>query len=442
MTRRTRVACRRSLPPGSPKRVAALWRALALPLVSLCAGSLLACWHEGTAGHEGKSLLLALSVFESGPGGVKAGPARLVALSQSKGGWRFRSVDDPDSNVFHKAMAIDAALGGPGILTAGGSRAMLKVWRTGSAPLVVWEATFGGRFSRMRDVEVADLYGDGRPVLVVATHDQGVVAVVRPTAGAFSAEELDREADTIVHEVEVGDVDNDGTLEVYAARSLPNRMDGTPQPGSVVSYVPARGEGRRQVADLADRHAKEILVADVDGDGHDELYVSVEAVSGGVVEILRFDAGSLSTSGSRIATINDAMCRCLTAGDVDGDGRKELVAAAHKSGVWLLRPGHDQNQPWTATSIDRNSSSIEHAALLADLDDDGVDELYVANDSGLEVNRYVWRGGLPVKETIYRYPKGADFMTWNISPASGDLVFSPTGAQPAGSPAPGAALRP
>ena len=30
------------------------------------------------------------------------------------------------------------------------------------------------------------------------------------------------------------------------------------------------------VADLGDRHAKEILVGDVDGDGTDELYVSVE----------------------------------------------------------------------------------------------------------------------------------------------------------------------
>jgi hypothetical protein len=200
-------------------------------------------------------------------------------------------------------------------------------------------------------------------------------------------------------------------------------MDGTPQPGSVVSYVPARKEGRRPVADLADRHAKEILVADVDVDRHDELYVSVEAVSGGVVEILRFDAETLAAGGSRIATINDRMCRCLVAGDVDGDGRKELVAAAHKSGLWLLRPGSDPRQPWSATSIDRTSSSIEHAALLVDVDEDGIDELYVANDSALEVNRYVWRAGSPVKETIYRYPKDADFITWNICPADSNLVF-------------------
>ena len=68
--------------------------------------------------------------------------------------------------------------------------------------------------------------------------------------------------------------------------SLPNRLDGTPQPGEVVRYTPALDEGRTVVADLGDRHAKEILVDDVDGDGRDELYVAVEAVAGGTVEIL------------------------------------------------------------------------------------------------------------------------------------------------------------
>ena len=57
------------------------------------------------------------------------------------------------------------------------------------------------------------------------------------------------------------------------------------------------------------------------------------------------------------------------------------------------------------------------------MDDDGIDELFVANDSALEVNRYVWRDGSPVKETIYRYPKDSDFITWNITEASGELPF-------------------
>ena len=78
-------------------------------------------------------------------------------------------------------------------------------------------------------------------------------------------DELDALPDTFVHEIEIGDLDADGALEVYATPSEPNRLDGTPQSGEVVRYVPSRKEGRHVVAALGDRHAKEILVDDVDG---------------------------------------------------------------------------------------------------------------------------------------------------------------------------------
>jgi hypothetical protein len=214
-------------------------------------------------------------------------------------------------------------------------------------------------------------------------------------------------------------------VEIYATPSLPNKLDGTEQPGSVVRYVPAAGEGRTEVADLGNRHAKEILVDDVDGDGTDELYVAVEAVAGGRVEIRRYDADTDPADGTVVATIEDKLCRFLTAGDVDGDGDTEMVAAAHKSGLWLLEPGDDPKARWTITSIDRNSGGFEHAALLTDLDGDGTDELYVANDDAGSIDRYVWRDGSPVKETLYTHPEGWSGFTWNIMPAPVELIPKP-----------------
>ena len=86
-------------------------------------------------------------------------------------------------------------------------------------------------------------------------------------------------------------------------------------------------------------------------------------------------------------------------------------------GLWLLRPGADPRAEWTKTSIDANSSGFEHAAILADLDENGIDELYVANDDDGEVNRYLWVDGEPLKETLYTYPAGLSGFTWNIMPA-------------------------
>jgi hypothetical protein len=40
--------------------------------------------------------------------------------------------------------------------------------------------------------------------------------------------------------------------------------------------------------------------------------------------------------------------------------------------------------------VAEDSSGFEHAAVLADLDEDRRDELYVASDDQHEVRRYVW----------------------------------------------------
>jgi hypothetical protein len=361
-------------------------------------------------------LLLSLAVLESGPSGPVPQPAQLGILTNDGTAWSYRFIEDEDSNVFHKAMVFAPAGGEAAILSAGGTKAMIKLWKMDGSSSTLWEQDFGGKFSRMRDAEVGDLYGDGKAAIAVATHDQGIVAVLRPDGDGFKVEPLDAKPDIFVHEIEIGDLDGDGALEIYATPSTPNKLDGSPQPGWVTRYVPATGDGPTDVVELGDDHAKEILVADVDGDGTDELYVSVEAVTGGRVRIHRLVAGTDPADPPIIATIDDTLTRFLTVGDVDGDGDLEMVAAAKSSGLWLLEPGDDPNAAWRMTSIDRDSGGFEHAALLTDLDGDGIDELYVANDDQGEINRYVWRNGSPVRENLYTHPDGLSGFTWNLMP--------------------------
>lgn len=376
-------------------------------------------------------LLLAYSQFQvvDGRATAKPGPARLDILRREGGEWRTETLEDPQSNVFHKAMILTPRGQAPGILTLGGSGAYVKLWRRNKGKLqasTLWQAEFGGKFNRMRDAEVADLYGDGTPAIAVATHDQGVVAVLRQQVNKWKVERIDAKPDTFVHEIEIGDLDKDGTLEVYATPSEPNKLDAEAQHGEVVRYVPKDKKGPTVVADLGKRHAKEIYVGDVDGDGTDELYVAVEALTTGSgssleiiepVEIRRYDAGTPPDAKVIIATIPDRLCRFLTVGDVDGDGKKEMVAASFSKGLWLLRPGKDAKSEWGVESIDRDSGGFEHAALLTDLDGDGTDELYVAADVQGELRRYVWLRGRPKREVILKRDIPMSRMTWNIMPA-------------------------
>ncbi len=370
-------------------------------------------------------LLLALSQFEVTPEGKvlpRPKAARLEILVPRGNEWEVVAIEDPDSNVFHKAMVYDPGDGRAGILTLGGSAAALKLWRKGPDGLTaetLWQKDFGGKFSRMREAEILPL-ADGRFAVAVATHDQGVVALVEPAGAGWKVRELDQKKNTFVHEIEIGDLDGDGTFEIYATPSDPNLFDGKPQRGEVVRY---ELDGRRSVvADLGDRHAKEILVSDIDLDGRDELYVAIEAVEGGQLEVRRYEADTAPGDGRLIARFNDRLCRFLTAGDVDGDGRREIVAATHKTGLWLLRPREASDAMWQVSLIDRDSSGFEHAALLTDLDGDGTDELYVASDDQGQVRRYRWRGDAVDKEVLLRRELPDSIFTWNLMPVPLSLV--------------------
>ena len=365
-------------------------------------------------------LLVAMAEFgRNDDGSPMPLPARLGVVTPEADGWSYRTFEDPDSNVLHKALAYRSRDIG-GLLTFGGTAATVKLWNAQGEQTTVWEADFGGSASRMRDAEIGDIYGDGQPAVVVATHDRGIVAVLHPNdRGGFDVEQMHAQPDTFVHEIELGDLDGDGVVEIYATRSEPNRMDGTDQPGSVFRYVPARGEGPVVVADLGARHAKEILVADVDDDGADELYVSVEAVSGGMVQIRRYRADSSAASVDVVATLPDQLCRFLTVGDVDGDGRREMVAATHRQGIWLLRP---QDAEWTTERIADDSTSFEHAAILLDLDGDGRDELYVASDNQNELRRYDWSATGWSYDVLVEHPPETPRLTWNLTAAPRELV--------------------
>ena len=371
-------------------------------------------------------LLLAVSVFPPGPDGKpgkQPGAATLIILRRQGGRWQHEVLEDPESNVFHKALPYQLLGEEPGILTISGNAARLRLWHRrggGWQSRTLWAPVFGGKHNRLRDMELADLDGDGRDEIVLATHDQGVVAIVDPGPSGVEVRELDRNPDTFVHEVEVGDLDGDGSLELLATPSNPNRFTDDPQPGRVVRYAL---DGERTVfADFGERHAKEVLVADLDRDGLPEVYAAVEGrLQDGVrtesVEIRRIDRPG--GSGRTVVTLDDLLCRFLVPGDVDGDGQTEIVAATFRSGLWLLRP---REGGWWKAQIDADSSSFEHATTLADLDGDGRDELYVAADDQGAVRRYVYTGEGFGREEIFRFPPELRGFTWNITTAPVELT--------------------
>ncbi len=354
------------------------------------------------------------------------GPARLDVWRSGAEGWERTRLEDPDSNVFHKAVQYQG-----GILTIGADGPYLKHWTNGDDgswnDTVVWHHAegWGGKYNRLRDIEIGDVDGDGVDELVIATHDGGVVAVVEWQPGAEAqVTQLDAKADTFVHEVEIGDVDGDGTNEFFVTPSDRNKAN-VSQSGGVAMYS---WDGTTYVRSWVEEpsqgtHAKEVTVVDLDGDGVSEVFVVNEAEIDPVdktkilkpVEVRHYSLADGAWSHTVIATIDDRQTRFLVPGDFDGDGNTELIAAAFKTGLYHLTPGEDG---WTSTRFEQASSGFEHAVFPADLEGDGQLELYVAADDQRELKMYTWnaeRKGFD-KQLLGRLD--SQVLTWNITAAS------------------------
>jgi hypothetical protein len=99
-----------------------------------------------------------------------------------------------------------------------------------------------------------------------------------------------------------------------------------------------------------------------------------------------------------------------------------MVVAAKDSGLWLLRPGADPKAAWRSERIDAQSKGFEHAALLTDLDGDGLAELYVASDDDKQIRRYAWDGQRLAREVIHQRSDPQPVLTWNLAPVPLSLV--------------------
>jgi FG-GAP-like repeat len=369
----------------------------------------------------------------------------LVAGATDGVTWRTKANGDPDTktyemkggNVFHKCMWWDPEFGEPGILSISANMPFMLMWRKSGnswTSELLWTSVVGGKEQRFRDVEIGDIDGDGHDELVLVTHDRAAVYVMEQTAEGLVATEIHRTVERLfVHEVEIGDVDGDGKLEFFTTPSEPNRSDGKPQLGwiDMYQYDAASGKYQRTVVDELAYHAKEIMVADYDGDGISELYAAMEPPedSEDVVTIRRYEWVDGKMTATANIELNGHMCRFLNLANTDGDDINEIIASTNSAGVFKLwfgpvkpKAGEEDAEPkieWQTKKIVPSyvSSSFEHATAVFDWDGDGIDDIFLASDNQKVLNRLVY---YPEKnrykaKKIANWPDSS-YLTWGVMP--------------------------
>jgi hypothetical protein len=275
-------------------------------------------------------------------------------------------------------------------------------------------------------VEIGDVDGDGADELVVVTHDLGAVYVLEQTPEGLEAQEVRRlEERTFVHEVEICDVDGDGALEFFTTPSEPNKLGGgeEDQSGGVDMYRFESESGtyvRRSMVHWEDRHAKEILGYDYDGDGSAEIYAAVERKEGDeekvAVECYRWNGDSMALTDT--VELDGEMCRFLSGGEINGDGTREIVASTKTGGVFALSR---DDQGWKVDRVVAGfiTGGFEHATALFDWDGDGTDDVFICNDDKKRIQRVFFDpnagpDGRFIRETLFDLKDQGDFISWNV----------------------------
>ncbi|EMI16388.1 thrombospondin type 3 repeat family [Rhodopirellula maiorica SM1] len=228
------------------------------------------------------------------------------------------------------------------------------------------------------DVAVDD-FGDGLPTVVAASFRESSLTLFAPD-GRFAPQELSVDASQI-SSIATGDVDGDGDNDIVVVGiGYDTTFESGASSGDSVSEISIllnNGDGSfspledgESDANLTSKYV-DVMLADIDGDGQSEILALDQRQT---LRVLRLDSGQVRLVSSTAVT---AKASKLAVGDFNRDSQLDVVVASNSNDLIEIFVGDDGGNFSLVKSIQGVFNPIDIS--VADFDQDGVDEIAVAN---------------------------------------------------------------
>ena len=237
-----------------------------------------------------------------------------------------------------------------------------------------------------RDVEAADLNGDGRPDLVFANGAGGASYIYWASAGGFHPHKRSALPTSEAAAVEVEDINRDGSPDlVFAQRGDRRTEDG----GSLIFWGSGRGFSRERKQTLPTWAATGIAIGDLDSDGRTDLVLANKSDgSRQVPSLLYWGAPNGRYSREARLELGSGGADAYAAADINRDGFPDLFLPEKTPAIYW-----GGREPYSPSRTSRVDSELAMSGRFADLNRDGYLDLALSEwQPGVEQTSLLWGG--------------------------------------------------